>query len=181
MAADRIDPKDVEDLMRRTAARLAQPDPQGGSALQTRREKPVASTGLAMLAKGFVFAVAVIMGLSAAPRPAAADEAPVAFISALGTQALSVIRSDMPLAGKAAYFGRLVRRDFDVNGICRFVLGPYWPVASPAERQELCNGFADRLFDFYGRRLAQSGDGNFATTGRRAVPRRRHRDQLNHP
>ena len=170
MAADRIDPKDVEDLMRRAAARLAQPGPQDGSALQTRREKPAASSGLAVLAKGFVLALGVIMGLSAAPRPAAADEAPVAFISALGTQALAVIRSDMPLASKAAYFGRLVRQDFDVNGICRFVLGPYWPVANPAERQEFCNNFADRLVDFYGRRLAQSGDGNFVIAGSRAVP-----------
>src|SRR5260370_15337857 len=123
-----------------------------------------------MVGRGFVFALAVIMGVSAGPRPAAADEAPVAFISALGTQALSVIRSDMPLASKAAYFGRLVQQDFDVNGICRFVLGPYWRVASPAEREEFCKGLADRLVDFYGRRLAQSGDGNFGITGSRAVP-----------
>jgi len=32
MAADRVDPKGVENLLRRTAARLARRDPQNGSA-----------------------------------------------------------------------------------------------------------------------------------------------------
>jgi phospholipid transport system substrate-binding protein len=47
------------------------------------------------------------------------------------------------------------------------VLGPYWRVASPAERQQFCDGFADRLVRFYGQRLAQSGSGNFVVTGDR--------------
>ena len=79
----------------------------------------------------------MIAGLSVGPRSAAADDAPVAFIRALGTQVVSVIRRpDIPLYTKAAYFGQMVRQDFDVTGICRFVLGPYWRVASPAERQQ---------------------------------------------
>jgi phospholipid transport system substrate-binding protein len=76
-------------------------------------------------------------------------------------------RPDIPLATKAAYFDQMVRQDFDVTGICRFVLGPYWRVASPAEQQQFCDGFADRLVRFYGQRLAQSGSGNFAVTGSR--------------
>ena len=67
----------------------------------------------------------------------------------------------MPLSTKAAYFDQMVRQDFDLTGICRFVLGSYWRVASPAERREFCDGFADRLVRFYGRRLAQSGGGRF--------------------
>jgi hypothetical protein len=35
-----------------------------------------------------------------------------------------VIRSDMQLAEKASYFHRVIHRDFDLTGICRFVLGP---------------------------------------------------------
>ena len=170
MAADRVDPKCVEDLFRRTAAWLAQRDLENRSAHPTRREKPAASTGLAVLAKGFVLALAVIAGLSVAPRPAAADEAPIAFIRTLGTQAVSVIRSAMPLPNKAYYFDQMVRQDFDLTGISRFVLGPYWRLASPAERQEFCEDFADRLVRIYGRQLAHSGDGDFVVTGSRTAP-----------
>jgi phospholipid transport system substrate-binding protein len=107
-------------------------------------------------------------GLSVVPRSAAADDMPVAFIRALGEQAVSVIRRpDIPLATKAAYFDQMVREDFDVTGICRFVLGPYWRIASSAERQQFCDGFSDRLVRIYGQRLAQSGSGNFLVTGDR--------------
>ena len=75
----------------------------------------------------------------------------------------------MPLFEKAAYFDRLVRQDFDLTGICRFVLGPYCRVSSPAERQQFCDGFADRMVRFYGRRLAQSGKGDFVVTGGRTA------------
>jgi phospholipid transport system substrate-binding protein len=167
MAADRVDQQGLEELLRRAAARLVPLDPQDKSAQLARREKPTAGSGLA---KGFVLALAVIAGLSAGPRPAAAEEVPVAFIRALGEQAVSVIRSDIPLPNKAYYFNQMVRQDFDVKGICRFVLGPHWRTTSPVERREFCNNFAERLVDFYGRRLAQSGNGEFVVTGSRAVP-----------
>jgi phospholipid transport system substrate-binding protein len=167
MAADRVDPKGMEEFLRGAVARLRQRDPQHGSA-SALRERPAIGTSLARLAKGFVLALAVVTGLSAAPRPAAADEAPVAFIRALGIQAVSVMRSDMPLPNKAYYFDQMVRQDFDLTGIARFVLGPYWRVASPAERREFCDGFAARLVRIYGERLAQTGDGDFVVTGSRA-------------
>ncbi len=133
-----------------------------------------ARTAPAMLAKGFAIAAVVIAGLSAGPRPAAADEAPAAapigFIRDLGNQALAVITSDIPPAGKAAYFERMIHQDFDLSGISRFELGPYWRIASPAERQEFCDLFADHLVRFYGQRLAQFGDGSFFVTGSRSDP-----------
>jgi phospholipid transport system substrate-binding protein len=122
---------------------------------------------LGLFAKRFIAALTVIAAISAAPRPAAADETPVAFISALGNQAVSVIRSDMPLASKAAYFRRMIHQDFDLTGICRFVLGPYWRVASPAEQHKFRSLFADRLVRFYGRQLAQTGGGDFVASGSR--------------
>jgi phospholipid transport system substrate-binding protein len=167
MAADGVDRKDLEELLRRAAAGLAQDDPQDGSARLARSEKAAGSSGLARVAKSVVLALAVITGLSAAPHPAAADDAPVAFIRALGGQAVSVIRSDTPVTAKAAYFDQMVRQDFDLRRICRFVLGPYWRIANPVDRQEFCDGFADRLVRFYGRRLAQSGNGDFVVTGSR--------------
>jgi phospholipid transport system substrate-binding protein len=171
MAADRVDPLGLEELLRRTAARLARHDPPNSSARFTCRKNPAASAGLVKLAKGFVLSLAVIAGLAAAPRSAAADDAATAFIRTIGTQAVSVIRRpDMPIATKAAYFGQMVRQDFDVTGICRFVLGPYWRAASPAERRQFRDGFAERLVRTYGRRLADVGDGDFVVTGSRNVP-----------
>jgi len=167
MAADRVDPQGLEELLQHAAARVAQHDPQNRSMPLARRNKPTAP---AMLAKGFVLILAVIAGLSAAPAPAAADGAPIAFIRALGDQAVSVLRSNMPLTTKATYFDQMVRQDFDLTGISRFALGPYWRVASPAERQQFCDGFADRLVRIYGRQLAQSGDGDFVVTGSRTSP-----------
>jgi phospholipid transport system substrate-binding protein len=170
IAADGVERKGLEESLRRTASRLArdQKDSSLRATQYQRAVKPAATNAFALFAKSLALAVAVIAGLSAAPRPAAADEAPVAFIRALGDQAVSVIRRpDMPLTTKAAYFGQMVRQDFDVTGICRFVLGPYWRVASPSEQQQFCDGFADRLVRFYGQRLAQSGNGDFLVTGSR--------------
>jgi phospholipid transport system substrate-binding protein len=146
MVADRVDPQGLKELLQRASATLA------------------------MLAKGFVLVLAVIVGLSAASASAAADGAPIAFIRALGDQAVSVLRSDMPPTTKAAYFDQMVRQDFDLTGIARFVLGPYWRAASPAERQQFCEGFANRLVRIYGRQLEQSSDGDFGVTGSRTVP-----------
>jgi phospholipid transport system substrate-binding protein len=132
--------------------------------------KHTANTGPALFAKRFISVLSVITAVSAAPGPAEADEASIAFIRALGNQAVSVIRSDMPVTSKAAYFDRMIHEDFDLTGICRFVLGPYWRVATKAERHQFRHLFADRLVRFYGRQLAQSGDGDFVVTGHRAGP-----------
>jgi phospholipid transport system substrate-binding protein len=74
----------------------------------------------------------------------------------------------MPVAAKADYFEQMIRQDFDLAGLCRFVLGPYRRRAEPAQRSEFCDLFAGNLVRFYGRQLAQSGDGTFAVTGSRA-------------
>jgi hypothetical protein len=87
MAADSVDPKCLEQLLQHIAARLARRDRRDSRshAMQCQPAvKPAASTASALFAKGFALAVAVIAGLSAAPRSAAADDAPVAFIRALG-------------------------------------------------------------------------------------------------
>jgi phospholipid transport system substrate-binding protein len=130
-----------------------------------------ASCGCAGFGRNLTVAVAVIAGLFWAPRPATAEDAPTAFIGSLGQQALDVIhRPDLPVDGKAAYFRQLLRQDFDLTGISRFVLGPYWRVASPGERQEFSDLLTRRLIDVYGRRLAQAGDGKFVVTGSRTDP-----------
>jgi phospholipid transport system substrate-binding protein len=140
--------------------------------IQLIRSSPqAASRGCARYGRSLTVAVAVIAGLFWASNPAAADDAPTAFIGSLGQQALAVInRPDLPVDGKAAYFRQLLRQDFDLTGISRFVLGPYWRVASPGERQEFSDLLTQRLIDVYGRRLAQAGDGKFIVTGGRTDP-----------
>jgi phospholipid transport system substrate-binding protein len=173
MAADHVAPKDIEELLRRTAGRLAlhdQPRTSPRVAAPELAVKHLVSTALARFARVVTLALALTAGVSAAPPSAAADEAPVAFIRALGDQALSVARSDMLPVSKAAYFDRMLQQDFDLTDICRFVLGPYWRLATPYERQEFSGLFTDRLINFYGRRLAQSGDADFVVTGSRTEP-----------
>jgi len=48
----------------------------------------------------------------------------------------------------------MLRQDFDLPEICRFVLGPYWRVASDAQRQEFGGLLEDYIVQVYGRRLA---------------------------
>lgn len=40
-------------------------------------------------------------------------------------------------------FRQVIHQDFDLTGISRFVLGPYWRVASPAERRQFRRLFVD--------------------------------------
>ena len=68
-----------------------------------------------------------------AVSPAVADTGPAEFVRTLGNEAFGVIRSDMPPAQKQAFFHQLLQQDFDVPGIARFVLGPYWRAASEPE------------------------------------------------
>ena len=147
-------------------------DQESSSSHVTKHKSAVKPAGRApaRLATGFTLAIAVIAGVSAAPGVAAADQAPVAFIRDLGNQAVAVIHSDMPLASKAAYFEQVIHQDFNLTGISQFELGPYWRIASPAERQQFCDLFADHLIRFYGRQLAQSGGGSFIVTGSRSAP-----------
>jgi phospholipid transport system substrate-binding protein len=170
MVADRVDPKGIEELLRRIAGGLARHDrePSSPRARSTLGSSP--GTTFARLAKGLAVVLALIAGLLAGPGPAAADDPPTAFVRALGAQAVSVIRSPMPLTGKMAYFQQMVRQDFDLSSMCRFVLGRYWRVANPLERHEFCDGFADRIVRFYGRQLADAGDGDFVVTGSRTGP-----------
>ena len=122
------------------------------------------------MAKVFTIALMAIAGVSAAPRPAAAGEAPAEFIRTLGDQALAVMRSDAPLAQKAAYFHQMLRRDFDLDGMSRFVLGPYWRIATAAQRQEFRDLLEDYIVRFEGVRLAQYGGEGFRPIGSRTDP-----------
>jgi phospholipid transport system substrate-binding protein len=105
-----------------------------------------------------------------APRPVAAAESPTEFIGILGTQGLEVIRSSTTLAQKADYFHQVLRQDFDLPGLSRFVLGPYWRVANEAQQQEFRSLLEDYIVRVDGQRFAQYGGETFKVIGSRPDP-----------
>jgi phospholipid transport system substrate-binding protein len=113
--------------------------------------------------------VIVSPGASAAGA-AAVGESPAEFIRILGGQGLEVIGSAATLSQKAIYFRQMLRQDFDLPDMCRFVLGPYWRVASHRQRREFRGFFEEHLLHFYGERFAQYGGESFRVTGTRIDP-----------
>ena len=109
---------------------------------------------------------AVAPGVSAQVAPLAA---PVAFITQLGNQALAVIAGGASLQDKMAYFHTMLRQDFDLAGTAPFVLGPYWRVATEAERAEFVRLLEDYIVATFGRRLYDAGGVALRVTGSRGT------------
>jgi phospholipid transport system substrate-binding protein len=111
------------------------------------------------------------VGYADADEPAPAATGDVGdFIGAMVNQALEMIRSNQPLAEKLAYFRQMLRQDFDLVAISQFLLGPYWRVASEAERQEFQKVLVDYLVRSSGERLAGLNAESLKVTGTRAEP-----------
>ena len=98
--------------------------------------KRVAGTAFPRFLRALTLAFGVIAGAAAPSLAPAADETPAAFISTIGNDALAEMRSTASLDQKLAYFRQMLSKDFDLDGISRFVLGPYWRTASPEQQQE---------------------------------------------
>jgi phospholipid transport system substrate-binding protein len=114
---------------------------------------------------GLMFAVGGLVGNSSALAAGVVD-----FINTLGNQAVQVIRSSAMPSQKIAYFQQLLREDFDLPGISRFVLGPYWRVATAAERQDFQNLLPDYLVRSTGTRFGNYNIESFEVTGTRSEP-----------
>jgi phospholipid transport system substrate-binding protein len=132
--------------------------------------KAAVSTALAKFMRGFALALAVIAGISAASGPVAADETPAEFISVIGADVLQEMRSSASLDQKEAYFRQMLRQDADLAGVSRFVLGPYWRIASVEQQQEFRKLFEDYLIRSDGPLLAKYSGGTFRVTGSRTDP-----------
>jgi hypothetical protein len=88
---------DTLQLLTAGSAGVRMCDQPSRSSRVTRREsvmKPAPSLAVARLAKGLTLAFAVIAGISAAPRSAAADNNPIRFIPPLGGETVSITDSD---------------------------------------------------------------------------------------
>jgi phospholipid transport system substrate-binding protein len=122
-------------------------------------EHPTGAAALVKLARVVTIALVVIAGVLLTPR-----------FGILGNQGLAVIRSSANLDQKATYFHQMLRQDFALTDISRFVLGPYWRVASGAQRREFRSLFEDYLVHYYGQRFALYGGDNLRVNGSRSGP-----------
>jgi phospholipid transport system substrate-binding protein len=121
-----------------------------------------------MLRRSFLTAALIaVAGVSAPvmPVPAAAD--PAAMISNLGSRALEVLGKDATQSQRLARFRELLKEDFDVPGIARFVLGRYWNTATEEQRAEFTKLFEEYIAMAYATRLAQYSGETFKVTGSR--------------
>jgi len=76
-----------------------------------------------------------------------------------------VIRSGANLDQKVTYFHQMLWQDFALAEISRFVLGPYWRVASGAQRREFRSLFEDYLAHYYGQQFSQYGGESLRVNG----------------
>lgn len=109
----------------------------------------------------------LIAGAFAADQSAAAAADPAALISNLGSRALEVLGKGTGEPQRVARFRDLLREDFDVPGIARFVLGRYWNTATDEQRAEFVKLFEDYVARAYAVRLAEYAGEQFKVTGSR--------------
>jgi phospholipid transport system substrate-binding protein len=114
---------------------------------------------------------AVLIGGTLVPSIHAASMDPVAFINALGNQLQVVARNGSPeqtLRG----LRELLREDFDVPALGRFVLGRFWRIFTPSEKQEFLELFENYVVFTYSERLIEycNGGTSLRVTGSRPDP-----------
>lgn len=96
----------------------------------------------------------LVLGLIlAAPFPALADDDATAFITGLGEQAMTIIRSQGTPEERRQDFQELFSTGFDVPAIGRFVLGRHWRVATPAQQAQYLALFERYVVIIYSERF----------------------------
>ena len=113
--------------------------------------------------------LALIMVLAAPLRPAVAEQDPVAFVAALGTQGVEALASSVFPSERLARLRALLQQDFDVGGIGLFALGRYRLSATPQEQQEFFKLYPDFTVRALGRRLEEYGGARFRVIGSRII------------
>jgi phospholipid transport system substrate-binding protein len=112
---------------------------------------------------------AFLLGVGAAtPVMAAVD--PATFINDLGNKALAALSPAASPQQRVVAFRALFRRDFDVTQIARFVLGPYWRVATPEQQREFLRLFTNYIALAYSTRLSQYSGERLVVTGWQPLP-----------
>jgi phospholipid transport system substrate-binding protein len=99
--------------------------------------------------------VALLLAFAASSARAVAEADPAGFVAELGQDALKAMQDKaMSPADRVRHFGALVRKDFDLPRIARFVLGRYWRDATDSERAEFTDRFSTYMVKMYSQRFA---------------------------
>ena len=106
--------------------------------------------------------------VSASPAGAPAASAPGFILDLVGRASGAARDPALSPAARQAKIQALVRQDFDLPGISRFVLGAHWRAASEAERAQFSTAFADYMVVLYAPQMAQYGGRPLTVTGQRA-------------
>jgi phospholipid transport system substrate-binding protein len=101
------------------------------------------------------------------PAPARAADDPAGFISDLGKRAINVLTSTQSQADREREFKALFDEGFDVPGIARFVLGPYWRTATDPQRDEFTKLFEAYIIHAYVVRFSAYSGQQLKVTGSR--------------
>ncbi len=84
--------------------------------------------------------------LSARPASAADEAAEAkAFVQHTGNAILSVVNGSGNPKEKGQALARIVNQNVDVDGVARFALGRFWPIATAAQRQDYLSLFRQYL------------------------------------
>ena len=105
----------------------------------------------------------------------AADEAPDALIRRLSDQILETLRADSALRGGnmpkiMALVDGTVMPNVNFRRMTAAAVGPRWRQATPAQQQQLQDGFKTQLIRTYSGALAQVGDQSVVVRPVRAAP-----------
>jgi len=120
-----------------------------------------------MMRRSLLTAAFIVLAGALAPAIPAAAADPAAVISNLGSRALEVLSKNAPQSQRVARFRELLREDFAVPEIARFVLGRYWNVATEEQRAEFVKLFEEYIALAYSTRLAEYTGETFKVTGSR--------------
>ena len=116
-----------------------------------------------LLALGLYVSVLAAEPASAAMKtsPAEAEK----FIRTLGNEAVKVLSDKaIPLSQRETDIRSLLRKNFDLETIGRFVLGRYWRQASTDQQSEYMSLFSEYVLKTYARRLGAYSNEKFKVT-----------------
>jgi len=109
---------------------------------------------------------ALLAGAVASPARAAGAQAPTDFVRAFGDRAVAVLSDgDLDARGREAALRQLLKENFDVPIIGRFVLGRYWRSASEAQRTDFAVLFEETIVSTYARQLGRYAGETLAVEG----------------
>jgi len=124
----------------------------------------------AVFRRSLLITVVVLLTGGITPaNAAAAGTDPTMFINNLGKQ-LRVVSGCTSQEQKLARFRELLREDFDVPGLSRFVLGRFWPIFTLSEQQEFLGLFENFVVLTYSERLLEYADGGGGLRAIRSRP-----------